>query len=374
MESLNPNKNESDANVNPVKSKNQWKPKAIFAKKSAKTDTPLRLSSHSSSQTEDTQKEYLLLDTQAKEIYSGLLAISRKIISGIDASYIEIYEEALLQISKCVQTLKSNPFLIKYTQYSTADNYLYAHTANVTILSLAIGIELHIKELSILGIAALFHDTGMTNFTQLTRKERKLSEYEINAIRHHPFLSIQKLNKIIDFDYKDKKVIEEIILQVHERFDGSGYPKELKADEINILASIISVADSSEAMIHPRAWRGAMDYHLVIKRLIETKQTHFNPLILKKFIQTVTIFPPGSIVELSDGTMAQVLKINKGSLMRPVIQLILDADFNPIENKIVDLMKYPLTSIDNIVTFEKLSQKNARFAAELELSRIWIEW
>ena len=374
MEPSNPNRNKADEKFNSVRSKNQWKPKSVFAKKSKKTTTPLKPSSHSSLQDDNIKKEYLLLDAQAKETYSGILAVSRKIISGIDASYIEVYEEALLEISKCIQTLKSNPFLIKYTQYSTADNYLYAHTTNITILSLAIGMELHIKELSILGIAALFHDTGMTNFTYLTRKEKKFNKHEIEAVRHHSFLSVKKLNKILDFNYKDKQVIEEIILQVHERFDGSGYPKGLKADEINILASIISVADSSEAMTHPRAWREAMDCHSVIKCLIETKQTHFNPLILKKFIKTMTIFPPGAIVALSDGTMAQVLKINKGSLMRPVIRLILDADFKPIENKIIDLIKCPLISIDNIVTLETLFKKNKRFAAELELSKIWIEW
>lgn len=371
MEPSNPNKNDSDAKFDSVNPKAQWKPKSGFAKKSLKTDITLKPSLFKAN---DTQKDYPALDAQAKEAYSDILAISRKIISGIDSSYIEVYEEALSQISKCVHTLKSNPFLIKHTQYSTANNYLYSHTANTMILSLAIGMELNIKELSILGIAALFHDTGMTNFTHLTRKEKKFNKHEIEAVRHHPFLSVKKLNKIIDFNYKDKQVIEEIILQVHERFDGSGYPKGLKADEINILASIISVADSSEAMTHPRAWREAMDCHSVIKCLIETRQTHFNPLILKKFIKTMTIFPPGTIVTLSDGTMAQVLKINNGSLMRPVIRLILDADFNPIENKIVDLMKYPLSSINNIVTLEKLSQKNKRFAAELELSRIWIEW
>ena len=315
-------------------------------------------------------------DIQAKTLYSDLIAISRKIITGIDAPYIEIYEKINTQVSSCVNILKNNPFLLTCIKYSTADNYLYAHTANTTLLSLAIGINMNLKkkELLILGASALLHDIGMTNFISLARKERKLNTFEINSIKKHSFIGIEKLNKIIDFRYGDKEIIERIIFQIHERHDGTGYPDGLQSNEIDILASIISTADSYEAMTHLRAWRGRLCGHFVLRKFIENNTSVFNPLTLKKLIEVLSIFPPGAIIELSNGTIAQVLKTNKGSLMRPMVKIIFDENYNPIKEQILDLVQYPLTSINDIITPEYLSKKNPAFAAELELSSLWIDW
>jgi cyclic di-GMP phosphodiesterase len=323
-----------------------------------------------------TENEIHNLDTQARLLYAELITISRKIISGIDSSYINIYEEAHTVTSKTIDMLKSNPFLLKHLKYSTTDNYLYAHTTNTTLLSLAIGIAMNLKnqELLTLGISALLHDIGMTQFISLTRKERKLNSPEINLIRNHSFLGVKKLDKIIDFNYGDKEEIEKIILQIHERHDGTGYPKGIASNEINILASIISAVDSYEAMTHIRSWRDRLSCHSIIKDFIENRPTAFNPLVLKKLIEVLSVFPPGSLVELSNGTIAQVLKINKGSLLRPMVKTILDKDYNPVEEQIIDLVQYPLTSIDDIVTLKNLTEQNPTFAAELELSLLWIEW
>ena len=323
-----------------------------------------------------TEKEINDLDIHAKELYSNLIALSRKIISGIDSSYIDIYEEAHSQISKCASMVKSNPFLLKYIKYSTADNYLYAHTANTTLLSLAIGIAMNLKEkeLLILGLSALLHDIGMTNFISLARKERKLNSAEIGAIQKHSLLSVKKLDKIIDFKYSDKEKIKKIIFQIHERHDGTGYPDGVKSNKTDILASMISATDSYEAMTHIRPWRERISCHSVIKEFIENGPTGFNPLVLKKLIEVLSVFPPGSIVELSNGTIAQILKTNKGSLLRPMVKTILDENYNAIEEQIIDLVQYPLTSINDIVTPKDLAKKNPAFAAELELSSLWIEW
>ncbi len=323
-----------------------------------------------------TEKEINTLDIKARAFYSDLITLSRKIISGIDSSYIDIYEETYAEISKCVATLKSNPFLLKYIKYSTADNYLYAHTANTTLLSLSIGIALNLKEkeLLTLGISALLHDIGMTNFISLARKERKLNSAEINLIRKHSLLGVKKLDKIIDFNYTDKEKIGKIILQIHERHDGTGYPEGLNSSEIDIMASIISAADSYEAMTHIRPWRKRISCHSAIRDFIENGPTGFNPPIVKKLIEVLSVFPPGSLVKLSNGIIAQVLKANKGSLLRPMVKTILDENYNPIEEQILDLVQYPLTSINDIVTLKDLTKHNPGFDAELELSSLWIEW
>jgi len=330
---------------------------------------------------QDSEKFYTLeeinnLDIQAKAMYSDIVCISRKILSGIDSSYIDIYEEAYAQISKCIALLKKNSFLLQYIKYSSVDNYLCAHTANTCILSLSIGIAMNLKEeeLSVLGISALLHDIGMTNFISLARKERRLNAAEINLIQKHSLWGVKKLDKIIDFNYSTKERIGKIISPVHERYDGTGYPEGLKSNEIDLLPSIISIADFYEAMTHRRPWRKQNCCHSIIKNFIENNPPDFNPLILKKLIEVLSVFPPGSIVELSNGIKAQVIKINKGSLLKPMVKTILDENYNPIEEELLDLAQYPLTSVNAIVTRKDLTDNNPTFAAEIKLSSLWIEW
>ncbi|MBU2530448.1 MAG: HD domain-containing protein, partial [Elusimicrobia bacterium] len=249
---------------------------------------------------QDSEKFYTLeeinnLDIQAKAMYSDIVCISRKILSGIDSSYIDIYEEAYSQISKCIALLKKNSFLLQYIKYYSADNYLCAHTANTCILSLSIGIAMNLKEeeLSVLGISALLHDIGMTNFISLARKERRLNAAEINLIQKHSLWGVKKLNKIIDFNYSTKERIGKIISPVHERYDGTGYPEGLKSNEIDLLPSIISIADFYEAMTHRRPWRKQTCCHSIIKNFIENNPPDFNPLVIKKLIEVLSVFPPG---------------------------------------------------------------------------------
>ncbi|MBU2529744.1 MAG: enoyl-CoA hydratase/isomerase family protein [Elusimicrobia bacterium] len=111
-----------------------------------------------------------------------------------------------------------------------------------------------------------------------------------------------------------------------------------------------------------------------IKNFIENNPPDFNPLILKKLIEVLSVFPPGSIVELSNGIKAQVIKINKGSLLKPMVKTILDENYNPIEEELLDLAQYPLTSVNAIVTRKDLTDNNPTFAAEIKLSSLWIEW
>jgi len=65
---------------------------------------------------------------------------------------------------------------------------------------------------------------------------------------------------------------------------------------------------------------------------------------------------------------------NRGSLTRPSVETLLDANYEPVTPQIVDLMEYPLTAIDRIVELAEVSRKNNKFAAKLELARWWVEW
>jgi HD-GYP domain-containing protein (c-di-GMP phosphodiesterase class II) len=316
------------------------------------------------------------LDEEAREIYGRLIAAAREFITQADQPYTEKYEKISRLCASSAEVLKKNPVLLKCASYATAGNYLYAHTANVTIFSQAMALELGLppKEMSLLSFCAMAHDLGMSGFQELYLKEERLSDSEFSQITLHTEAGVDKLDRVIDLDHRIKERAKNIIYQTHERIDASGYPDRLSNEGIDILAQIIGLADVYEAMTHPRSWREALQTHEVIKQLIEMDGTGFSSKTVKALISALSIYPPGSFVALSSGEIARVLKPRKGSLTRPLVEILLDADFAPVQSRILNLFEYPLTSIERPVDMAELEEKNPKFAGGLELARWWVEW
>lgn len=319
---------------------------------------------------------YRDLDTQAREVYSRLLEQAGALLSGINQPYTEKYEAVLHACTLAAETLTTNSVLLTYARYSTAEDYLRAHTANTAIIALAMGLasDLEPSELRLLGFCAMAHDIGMTEYSELYGREGRLNEEEFSAITLHAEAGAAKLDRIVDLDYKIKDRAKRIIFQTHERMDGSGYPDRLLNEEIDPLAQLIGMADVYEAMTHPRAWRDSLNPPDVVKELIEKEGRGFNAKAVKALISAISIYPPGSIVLLSTGEIARVIKLNKGSLTRPLLETLLDSEFAQINPHLVDLLEHPLTSIERPIDPAELRDRNPKFAAKLELDRWWVEW
>lgn len=316
------------------------------------------------------------LDTKAKEVYSRVMNQAGELLRHIDQPYTEKYEAILRACSLTCETLKTNSVLLNYTTFSTAEDYLHAHTANTTILALALGqaLDLEQQELNLLGFCAMAHDIGMTAYGGIYTSEAHLTDDEFTEITLHTEAGMEKLDRIVDIDYRIKDRARRILLQTHERLDGSGYPDRISSEEIDPLAQIIGIADVYEAMTHPRAWRGPMNPPDVMKELIEKEGRGFNSRVVKALISALSIYPPGSMVALSTGEIAKVIKVNKGSLTRPLVEVTLDAEFAPTPPRSVDLLEYPLTAIERTVGFKEIEERNPKYYAKLELSRWWVEW
>lgn len=312
----------------------------------------------------------------ARELYSRLLEQAGELLKGADQPYTEKYEAVARSCDLAAETLKDNPVLLNYTSHSTADDYLKAHSANTAIIALAMGLAagLEASELRLLGFCAMAHDLGMTGYADLYNREGRLTEEEFSRITQHAEAGAEKLDRIVDIDYRIKDRAKKIILQVHERMDGSGYPRRFSKEELDPLAQLIGIADAYEAMTHPRAWREAMEPPDVVKDLIECEGRGFNCAAVKNLISALSIYPPHSLVTLSTGEIARVIRLNKGSLTRPLVEVLLTADFALAPPQTVDLMEYPLTAIEGSVSLGTLQKQNPKFAAKLELARWWVSW
>lgn len=315
-------------------------------------------------------------DSEARDAYARLLTAAGELLRAADQPYTEKYESVTRACEAAAETLRTNQVLLNYACYATADDYLRAHSANTALISLALGLAagLDAAELRLLGFCAMAHDIGMTGYSGLYAREGRLNEEEFSRITLHAEAGAEKLDRIVDLDYKVKDRAKRIVLQVHERLDGSGYPDRLSGEAIDPLAQLIGIADVYEAMTHPRAWREAMEAPDVLKELIEREGRGFNSGAVKHLISALSIYPPGSLVALSTGDIARVRRINKGSLTRPLVEVLLDPDFEQVPPHFLDLMEYPLTSIDSPVSLAAVSDRNQKLAAKLELERWWVEW
>ncbi|MFV0343395.1 MAG: HD-GYP domain-containing protein [Anaerocolumna sp.] len=197
--------------------------------------------------------------------------------------------------------------------------YTYLHCVNVGILSVCIGIKLnlHKEELIYLGTAGILHDIGKKTIpNELLDKPGKLTEDEYAKIKKHPESGYELLVKA----YEINSVTRVGVLEHHERYDGSGYPRGLKGEEITIFGRIIAVADTYDAMTSDRAYRNAFVPSETVEYLMGTGNQLFDATVIDAFVRCVTVYPMGTCVELSDGTKGIVIKNHKDCVLRPIVR------------------------------------------------------
>ncbi len=160
----------------------------------------------------------------------------------------------------------------------TRDPYTAGHQNTVSQLSVAMAQEMKLSEDKIEGIriAALVHDIGKINIpAEILSKPSKLNEMEFSLIKDHPKVGYDILRKI-DFSWPVAKVV----LQHHEKIDGSGYPQGLKSEKILLEAKIIGVADVVEAMSSHRPYRPSLGVDKALEEISQNKCTLYDPEIV----------------------------------------------------------------------------------------------
>lgn len=162
------------------------------------------------------------------------------------------------------------------------DSYTRGHSDRVSKYSTLIGEKLGLnkEDIELLKIGGLFHDIGKIGIPDnILLKTEKLSNDEYNEIKKHPLIGAHILENSNIFEN-----IIPIVLHHHEKFDGTGYPKNLKGANIPFLARIVTVADSFDAMTSKRAYRNSLPIDIVKLELKKYSGTQFDPRIVKSFL------------------------------------------------------------------------------------------
>ena len=220
-----------------------------------------------------------------------------------------------------------------------------AHSVNVTILGLRIALEEGRSEalLGRVGLAALMHEVGVVRLPEnLVFKEGPLSEDELAVLRRRPLFSSELLKEQFGN-------ISEIVAQVYERENGSGFPMGLAGAEIRPEAKILAVADVFEACIHPRPYRDPLTGYQALYMLSETPE--FSPSVVRSLVRAVTLFPLHEVLKLSTGEIVRVVRLNRNHPERPVVRVLRESDGRWVTSgKLLDLAQLPNGRVVEILT------------------------
>lgn len=222
-------------------------------------------------------------------------------------------------VDKMVGYLRGdNNTLVNINDLKSYDDYTFHHSLSVAVLAVAIGQRLGYsgEELNRLGVCALMHDIGKTAIpVEIIRKASKLDLGEMSLIKTHSTAGYEYLKKAGIGDDE----IWLAVLSHHEKMDGTGYPQGLKGEEIPPWSRIISVADVYDALTSNRPYRRPMEPADAIEYIMGGAGSSFDFDVVQALVRKIDLYPVGSVVELSDGRMAEV--VNNENQMRPVIRL-----------------------------------------------------
>lgn len=243
---------------------------------------------------------------------------------------------------------KNRNLMLNLVRLRSMENYLYSHSINVCTLSLMMGMMMGATrtELSSIGVGALLHDIGMTRIPKSVYHKEDLTTDEWNQILKHTVFSFEILSGT-DGVNESSKIIA---YQHHERNNGSGYPKRLKAEEIDRFSKIVGLVDVYDSLISPRVYRERLSPYEAMRFILSSLREQFDENIIRTFMENLSIYPIGSLVKLNTEEIGVVCRANANMPIRPQVKLLFTKNMERIhENKVIDLKNDPKIFITSVV-------------------------
>jgi PAS domain S-box-containing protein/putative nucleotidyltransferase with HDIG domain len=222
-------------------------------------------------------KDKIWVRSLGKAVYSGGKIVK---LAGTFQN-IDKYKKAEEELQRSYHKLRESLIATVNTLASTVemkDPYTAGHQRRVTILACAIAEEMGLTEEQFDGLrmAGLIHDIGKINVpAEILNKSGRISDTEFNIIKIHPQTGYNLLREI-EFPWP----VAQIVLQHHERLDGSGYPQGLKKEEIMLEARILAVADVVEAMASHRPYRPAHSIAVALEKITKNRGIIYDPEVV----------------------------------------------------------------------------------------------
>ncbi|EGQ9467258.1 HD-GYP domain-containing protein [Vibrio parahaemolyticus] len=284
---------------------------------------------------------------QCEKEFERSLARMRSVMTKIRNRPTAAVDEAQLLIEDIVEKLMCDDNVTLHLMNGKNEfEDIYFHSLNVAVIAMMIGRAkgYSAKQLKELSFAALFHDMGKIKIpTAILRKQMPLTEPETNYLKLHTKYGLDLANQIEGFPEPAKTVIA----QHHELRDGSGYPEGLKGDEIDELAQIVIVANAFDNLCHtPIASEQKIPY-TALSHLYKNCKHLYKEENLNILIKFMGVFPPGTVVQLSNNMVGLVISVNASNLLFPNV-LVYDPSVPRTQAPIIELASKDLRIVNAI--------------------------
>ena len=220
------------------------------------------------------------------------------------------------------------------------DSYLCSHAVNVAAMAAALGRHLGLPAdtLARLATGGLLLDLGKAEFPDgLLDAPNRLDEETAVLMRGH----VQAGLRLLDAAGIDDPIVRAMVQCHHERWNGSGYPDGLRAEAIPFAARIAAVIDSFDAMTSERAYQSPTSRHAALQLLYHGHDSLYQREVVERFLQCMSPYPTGSLVELNTGQVGIVVAQNQARRLFPRVMLLLDAGKSLYSRfPVIDLMAY----------------------------------
>ncbi|NMM11954.1 MAG: DUF3391 domain-containing protein [Rhodoferax sp.] len=248
---------------------------------------------------------------------------------------VETVQQVTKLIGQIAESMLSAPELVIHVMGDKmGGEELYFHTLNVTMLSMMMArdLKLPVEVVGVLGIGALLHDIGRKEVPdKILRKTDALTQVERNFYEMHCQYGVDIGQRL-----RLAPAALAIIREHHELFDGSGYPAKLQGETISLLSRIVSIANYYDELCNPNAMADALTPHEALSLMFAKLRGKFDPKVLQVFIRCLGVYPPGTIVQLSNGAIGMVATVNTARPMKPTL-VVYDADVPKEEAILLDM-------------------------------------
>jgi putative nucleotidyltransferase with HDIG domain len=275
---------------------------------------------------------------------AGDMAAIRKLYTGAVAAAQTAWESAATEgkpdLPGALQTVEgladavtqNRTALVALTAMRNYDNYTFTHMVNVSILTMgqaqALGIEGRL--LREFGLSALMHDIGKVRTPhEILNKPDRLTDEEFVIMRRHPVEGAEILRRTPEMPI----LAPVVAFEHHLRIDGSGYPA-VKRSGLNIGTMLCSIADVYDAMRSQRAYQKAQPSERVLAVLRKDDGSHFDRNLVRRFVQLLGIYPPGTLVKLKSGEVGVVMRVHAPDPYRPRVKVLFDKDARPCDTPV----------------------------------------
>ncbi len=261
----------------------------------------------------------------------------RNVMAKIGSRPLQAVDEATELINQIAETIINADALVLHliSQSGKEQESIYYHVLNVSVLSMLLAKSLGLSEeqIKLIGIGALFHDMGKLKIpTQILRKTEPLTAPETNLLKLHPKYGVDLLRLTEAFP----EAAYPIILQHHEMLDGSGYPAGVKGEEIDELAKIVAVVNEFDNLCHPADPSKARSPHHAMSFLFKSMKGKLGAAQMAQLIKMMGVYPPGTVVMLTDQRVGLVMSVNSSNLLFPNV-LVYDPQIPRLEAPVISL-------------------------------------